>query len=66
MTGNLVALDKFPGVKPVVIGEVYRRHQKKLILRAGRYQAKEARKRGNLCSNLKAGIEGVIHVLRGW
>ena len=63
MTGKLVSLEKFPGVRPVFIGGVYWRILAKIILSAGGSQAKEACKSINLCAGLEAGIYGDIHAV---
>ena len=42
MACRLVALDKRPGVRPVVIGETLRRTLAKLVMRAAGEQAKTA------------------------
>ena len=61
MACRLVALDKQPGVRPVGIGEIFRRLIAKCVLAAVGHQAMEA------CGNLKfgaglpAGIEGAVH-----
>ena len=47
MARRLVALDKWPGVRPVVIGETLRRALDKLVMRAAGDQAKTA------CGNLQ-------------
>ena len=48
----------------MVIGEVFRRLFAKIVLRARGAQAKEACRNVNLCSGVKAGIEGGIHTVR--
>ena len=57
----LVALDKRPGVCPVGIGETLHRALAKLAMRAAGYQAKTACGNLQLCTVLKAGIEGATH-----
>ena len=64
MAARMVALEKFPGVIPVGIGEVCRCLLTKLILQAGGAQSKEACVSVNLCLGLEAGIYGMIHVVR--
>ena len=54
----LVALDKRPGVCPVVIGKTLCRALAKLVMRAARDQAKTACGNLQLCAGLEAGIEG--------
>ena len=64
MACRLVALDKSPGVRPVGIGEVYRRLLAKCVLEAVGHQATAAAGNLNLCAGLPAGIEGAIHAVR--
>ena len=61
MAGHLVALEKCPGVRPVVIGEAIRRLMAKLVHKGTTTQAMEACGSNNLCGSLKAGIKGTIH-----
>jgi hypothetical protein len=61
---RLVALDKSPGVRPVGIGEVYRRLMAKCLLKVVGHQATDAAGNLNLCASLPAGIEGAIHAMR--
>ena len=63
MACRLVALDKRPGVHPVVIGETLRRSLAKLVMGAARDAAKTACGNLQLCAGLKAGIEGATHAL---
>jgi hypothetical protein len=59
-----VALDKEPGMRPVGIGEIFRRLlAKTILLVVGKY-ATCACGNLNLCAGLKAGIERVVHALR--
>jgi hypothetical protein len=64
MACRLVALDKSPGVRPVGIGEVYRRLMAKCLLKVVGHQATDAAGNLNLCAGLSAGIEGAIHAVR--
>ena len=61
MACRLVALDKQPGVRPVGIGEIFRRLIAKCVLAAVGHQAMEACGNLNLCAGLPAGIEGAVH-----
>jgi hypothetical protein len=64
MACRLIALDKSPGVRPVGIGEVYRRLMAKCLLEVVGHQATAAAGNLNLCAGLPAGIEGAIHAVR--
>jgi hypothetical protein len=64
MACRLVALDKCPGVRPVGIGEIYRRLFAKCILEVAGGQATMAAGNLNLCAGLPAGIEGAVHAVR--
>jgi hypothetical protein len=64
MACRLVALDKSLGVRPVGIGEVYRRLMAKCVLKAVGHQATDVAGNLNLCAGLPAGIEGAIHGVR--
>jgi hypothetical protein len=64
MAARLVALDKQPGVRPVGIGEIYRRLFAKCLLKAIGSQATAACGNYNLCAGLPAGIEGAVHAVR--
>jgi hypothetical protein len=63
MACRLVALDKQPGVRPVGIGEIYRRLLAKLVLAVAGDQATTACGSLNLCAGLAAGIEGAVHAV---
>ena len=65
MAGRLVALDKNPGVRPVGIGEAIRRLMIKFVHSLTTTHAMEECGTNNLCSGLKAGIEGAIHASKG-
>jgi hypothetical protein len=60
-SGRLLALDKMPGVRPLGIGETWRRDiSKAVLLIAGREVAMVC-KTDSLCGGLQGGIDGVIH-----
>ena len=61
MDRRLVALYKFMGVCPVVIGESICRLMANLVQTITAHHAKEACGNNNLCDRLKSGIEGVVH-----
>lgn len=61
MANRLVALDKDPGVRPVGIGEIFRRLMAKVVIRVVGPQATMACGNYNLCAGLSAGIEGGVH-----
>jgi hypothetical protein len=63
MASRLVALDKQPVVRPVDMGEIFRRLFAKAILLVVGKEAARACENLNLCAGLKAGIEGAIHAL---
>jgi hypothetical protein len=64
MACRLVALDKQPGVRPVGIGEIYRRLIAKCAISVIGHQATTACGNLNLCAGLPAGIEGAVHAVR--
>ena len=64
MACRLVALDKCPGVRPVGIGEIFRRLFAKCVMKTVGPQATAACGSVNLCAGLAAGIEGAVHAIR--
>ena len=64
MANRLMALDKCPGVRPVGIGEIWRRLFSKCVLKEAGAEATEACGSDQLCAGLKAGIEGAVHAVR--
>ena len=64
MANRLMALDKCPGVRPVGIGEIWRRLFAKCVLKVAGTEAKEACGSAQLCAGLEAGIEGAVHAVR--
>ena len=63
MSNRLVAFDKCPGVRPVGIGEVWRRLMAKCVLSVAGHEAKTVCGSHQLCCGLEAGIEGAVHTL---
>ena len=61
MACRLAALNKCPGVRPLGIGEVWRRAIAKCALKACGDDAKAACGSLQLCAGLEAGIEGAIN-----
>ena len=62
--GRLVALNKFPGIRPVAIDDVFYRLFAKTVVHVCGDEAKEACGIDQLCGGLEAGIEGCIHAMR--
>ena len=63
MSNRLIALDKCPGVRPVGVGEVWRRLFAKSVIKVAGRQAKSACGTSQLCAGLEAGIEGAVHAV---
>ena len=63
ISNHLVALDKCPGVRPVGIGESWRRLMAKCVLAVGGESVKNACGSTQLCGGLEAAIEGAVHTL---
>lgn len=61
MSGRLIALDKCPGVRPIGIGETWRRLCAKALLPVAGPEAKQPSGVDQLCAGLEARIEGAIH-----
>ena len=55
--------DKNPGLHPVRIGKMLRRALAKLVMREAGDQAKTGFRNLQLCTGLKAGIEGDTHAM---
>ena len=64
MSGRLIALDKSPGIRPVGIGETWRRLLAKCLLRVSGQEAKAACGTEQLAGGVEVGIEGAIHAAR--
>jgi hypothetical protein len=63
MSVRLCTMDKYPGVRPVGVGETWRRATAKILLVAGA-EAKEACGIDQICAGLEADIEGGIHAMQ--
>ena len=66
MAGRLIAICKFPGVRPVGAGKIWRRLIAKTIIEVADEEAKEACGTDQLCAGLEAAIEGGIHAANHW
>ena len=60
----LIALDKCPGIRPVGIGETWRRLQAKCLLQVTGQESKAACGTEQLAGGVEAGIDGAIHSMR--
>ena len=63
-SGRLIALDKQPGIRPVGVGEMWRRLIANCLLKVAGPEAKAACGTTQLAGGLEAGVEGVIHAMR--
>ena len=63
MVGQLIALDKCPGVRLNGIGEALRHILCKVVALATRVNLEEVCGVVQLCSGLRAGMEGAIHAV---
>ena len=59
-----MALDKMPGIRPIGIGELWRRLFCKICMAVCANEATDACGNLNLCGGLGAGIEGGVHVAK--
>ena len=64
MSGRLIGLDKIPGVRPIGLGETWRRMMAKCVLVVTGGEAKEDFGKEHICGCLEAGIEGGIHAVQ--
>ena len=64
MSGRLIALDKQSGIRPVEVGETWRRLMTKCLLKEAGPEAKAACGTTQLAGGLEARIEGPIHAMR--
>ena len=63
MSGRLIALDKQPGIRPVSVGETWRRLMAKCQLWVTGPEARAAWGTAQLPGEVEAGIEGGIHAM---
>ena len=63
MSGRLIVLYKQPGIRPVGVGETWRRMVVKCLLKVAGPEAKAACGMTQLAGGLEAGIEGAIHAM---
>ena len=64
MFGRLITLEKSPGIRPVGIGETWRRLLDKCLLWVSGQEAKASCGTEQLAGGVEAGIEGAIHAAR--
>ena len=64
MSSRLIVLDKSPGIRPVGIGETWRRLLAKCLLRVMGQEIKVACGTERLAWGVESGIEGAIHATR--
>ena len=64
MSGQLIALDKSPGIRPVGIGETWRRLLAKCLLLVSGQESKTAYGTDQLAGGVETGIKGAIHAAR--
>ena len=62
-SGRLVALDKYPGVRPIGIGDCLRRIICRGVAEFTKIDLEETCSTDQLACGLKAGVEGAIHAL---
>ena len=63
MSVRLIALDKQPIIRPVGVGETWRRMMAKCLLRVVGTEEKAECETKHLIGGVEAGIEGAIHVM---
>jgi uncharacterized protein YsxB (DUF464 family) len=61
LANRLIAMDKFPGVCPNGIGDVWRRLVAKCVLTGAGHSATTTCGSDQLCAGLRAGTDGAIH-----
>ena len=64
MSGQLIALEKCPGIRPVWIGDTWRRLLAKCLLQVTGQEAKAAYGTNQLVGGVEEEIEGGIHSMR--
>ena len=61
LANRLVALDKMPGIRPIGIGDIWRRFFAKCVLSVANSYATDSCGCDQLCAGLRAGVDGAIH-----
>ena len=61
MSGHLIVLDKYPGVRRFSVGETWRRLFAKTVIKVTVPESTMLCQDDQLCAGLKAGIDGAIH-----
>jgi hypothetical protein len=61
LANRLIAMNKFPGVRPVGIGDIWRRLIAKCVLTGAGHSATTTCGSDQLCAGLRAGTDGAIH-----
>ena len=61
MLGRLIAIDKQPGVRPVVVGETWWRLFANIVINVTVPEATMACQDDHMCAGLKSVIDGAIH-----
>jgi len=61
-----IAIDKFPGLRPVGVGEIVRRIIGKAVMSVTGEKVQEAVGALQLCGGQPAGVESAIHAMRGF
>ena len=64
VSGRMIVLNKQPGIKPVGVGETWRRLIVKCLLRVTGPEAKAACRKDQLAGGVEAWMEGAIHAMR--
>ena len=64
MSSRLVALENWPGIRPVGIGETWRRLRAKCLLWVTGQEAKAACWADQLAGGVEAGVKVSIHAMR--
>ena len=64
MSGRLIDLEKHPGIRPIRVGETWRRLMAKCLLRVEGPEAKVACDTTQLAGGVEAGIADTIHAMR--
>ena len=61
MSGFLIKLDKFPGVRLVGVGETWHHLFEKYVLKVMGYESTHSCRDDQIYAGLKAGIDGAVH-----